>query len=415
MSQDASTERLMKQAAARIDDRATELTALMADSMATRIPELPADPDMFALLTASCRSNVQAAVDLLHSWPEVGVFTVPEDAGEYARRLAQRGAPTSALVRAYRLGHQLFLEHVHELVATASATDPAAALTALREVEQITFVYIDWVSEQVIGEYEAERSRWLQRRGAMRADVLRRILSGEDVDLAAAEAALDHRLRGRHLAAVLWTTEPGDQGHQAIEAAVASLGRATGAAGRPLVWNQDRDTVWVWLSSRGDEPLWGNAGAVDPGRRTRLALGRPATGVAGFRQSHREAVRAAKVASLGGTAAAKVVSFDDPDVRLAATLAADPEGLRAIVASALGPLAQDSPAAARLRETVRVFLTEQGSYVAAAARLHLHRNTVKYRVDKAAELRGRPFDEEDRLEVQVALAACRLLGASATA
>jgi DNA-binding PucR family transcriptional regulator len=55
------------------------------------------------------------------------------------------------------------------------------------------------------------------------------------------------------------------------------------------------------------------------------------------------------------------------------------------------------------------FLAERGSYVATAARVHLHKNTVKYRIDKAIEERGRPVDD-GRLELELALIACRWLG-----
>ncbi|KAB2592005.1 helix-turn-helix domain-containing protein [Streptomyces arboris] len=44
-----------------------------------------------------------------------------------------------------------------------------------------------------------------------------------------------------------------------------------------------------------------------------------------------------------------------------------------------------------------------------AGRLHLRRNTVRYRVQRAVELRGRPIDK-DRLELEIALGACRRLG-----
>ena len=51
----------------------------------------------------------------------------------------------------------------------------------------------------------------------------------------------------------------------------------------------------------------------------------------------------------------------------------------------------------------------RGSFVAAAERLHVHKNTVKYRVDRAVAARGRPLDE-DRLELELALVATRWLG-----
>lgn len=50
-------------------------------------------------------------------------------------------------------------------------------------------------------------------------------------------------------------------------------------------------------------------------------------------------------------------------------------------------------------------LYAEGSYTEAAARLHLHKNTVHYRVRKAEEIRGRTL-VDGRLDVEVALLAC---------
>ncbi|MFF5035359.1 helix-turn-helix domain-containing protein [Nocardia salmonicida] len=65
--------------------------------------------------------------------------------------------------------------------------------------------------------------------------------------------------------------------------------------------------------------------------------------------------------------------------------------------------------AARLRETLRAFLDARGSYTDAAARLHVHKNTVHYRVRKAEELLGHPLGER-RLDIEVALLTCAQLG-----
>ena len=59
------------------------------------------------------------------------------------------------------------------------------------------------------------------------------------------------------------------------------------------------------------------------------------------------------------------------------------ELLRAWVIETLGTLADDDEQGARLRDTLRVFLQENGSYKTTAERLVLHKNTVQYRVRKA--------------------------------
>ena len=73
------------------------------------------------------------------------------------------------------------------------------------------------------------------------------------------------------------------------------------------------------------------------------------------------------------------------------------ELIRAWVIETLGSLADDDDQHAMLRDTLRVFLQEGGSFKATAERLTLHKNTVQYRVRKAEESLGRPVGE-DRLQ-----------------
>ncbi|WP_246087002.1 helix-turn-helix domain-containing protein [Nocardioides humi] len=61
-----------------------------------------------------------------------------------------------------------------------------------------------------------------------------------------------------------------------------------------------------------------------------------------------------------------------------------------------------------MRETLLAFVEERESYVATAVRVHLHKNTVKYRVDRAVEARGKPLGDE-RLDLELALIACKWL------
>ncbi|HMH39409.1 MAG TPA: helix-turn-helix domain-containing protein, partial [Streptosporangiaceae bacterium] len=85
------------------------------------------------------------------------------------------------------------------------------------------------------------------------------------------------------------------------------------------------------------------------------------------------------------------------------------ELLRAWVAETLGPLAGDDENSARLRDTLRVFLQENGSYKSTAERLVLHKNTVQYRVRKAEESMRRPV-VQNRLRIELALLAAQWLG-----
>jgi len=81
---------------------------------------------------------------------------------------------------------------------------------------------------------------------------------------------------------------------------------------------------------------------------------------------------------------------------------------RAWVVETLGALADDDEQCARLRETLRVFLSEKGSFKVTAEKLTLHKNTVQYRVRKAEDILGARLDE-NRLQIELALLACRWL------
>ncbi|MGN6722396.1 MAG: PucR family transcriptional regulator, partial [Marmoricola sp.] len=104
-----------------------------------------------------------------------------------------------------------------------------------------------------------------------------------------------------------------------------------------------------------------------------------------------------------------VTTYDEPGVRAAALLTQDIDSARHLVAEVLGPLAADDEPTERLRETLLVFLSEGGSFRSAGERLHVHRNTVKYRVDRAVEVRGRELSG-DRFNLELALLACQWLG-----
>ena len=143
------------------------------------------------------------------------------------------------------------------------------------------------------------------------------------------------------------------------------------------------------------------------GCAVRFAFGTPAHGVSGFRRTHQQALSAQSVALAAGPSGKPATSFDE--VAPVALMSDSIPLLRAWVIETLGALADDNDQNARLRDTLRVFLQENGSYKATAERLMLHKNTVQYRVRKAEEGLGRPVCH-DRLRVELALMASQWLG-----
>src|ERR1700760_3101675 len=72
------------------------------------IPQLRGDQAAVALLAPSVAENITTIVHMLEHGIEASLVAAPSAAMEYARRLAQRGVESAALVRAYRVGQARF-------------------------------------------------------------------------------------------------------------------------------------------------------------------------------------------------------------------------------------------------------------------------------------------------------------------
>jgi hypothetical protein len=123
-----------------------------------------------------------------------------------------------------------------------------------------------------------------------------------------------------------------------------------------------------------------------------------------LRSGLHEARHARKLAELSA-GRATVVAGDDVASHLL-LLAAVPEELRQSFRSrVLGPvLAYDTAHRSELVRTLDVFLRHSGSWSQAAAELHLHVNTLRYRIGRVAELTGRDLSSfPDRVDLYLAL------------
>jgi DNA-binding PucR family transcriptional regulator len=132
----------------------------------------------------------------------------------------------------------------------------------------------------------------------------------------------------------------------------------------------------------------------------------PAPGPAGFRRSYLAARDAERTARQG--LPGKVTAYRDVD--LIALLTADPERAQWFVADHLVKLAaQDDETLADLRATALCYLESGCSLVKTAAALHVHRNTVLYRLGSIERLLGREL-VTDSLAIHAALALAQRLG-----
>ena len=413
---DVGVARHIAKTAARLQERLAQLSSAIRLGLEDQIPELRGDARVMELHGPSVEGNVDTLLHALRYNIAVERVEAPTAALEYARRLAQHGVPLHALVRAYRLGQHRMNELVFAEVRTIDVPEPTR-YAVLEAMTATLFEYIDWITQQVIVVYEDERERWLEDQNSLRAVRVRDVLAApKPVDVDAATTTIRYPLRWHHLAVMMWYPDTGTDADAIarLQRFLRELGQATGAAATPLFVAADRTCAWGWLPYRTATPAAeAEVRRFTAGKRDApdIAIGTMRSGVAGFRQSHREAERARRVALIAKGAEPTLICASDPGFSVAALLGADVTDTRAWVAGTLGALAADTDNDARLRETLRVFLGFGSSYKQAAEELNLHFNTVKYRVGRAIARRGRSIGS-DRLDVELALLTCHWYGAA---
>jgi hypothetical protein len=187
-----------------------------------------------------------------------------------------------------------------------------------------------------------------------------------------------------------------------VEDAVAVAARLPGAVGADL------DRVGVALVPVSERPVPGRTGWLD---RVRIAVrDRPAVvgPVVEPARAARSVARAQAawplhVAGLLGTDPHGVARADEH--LLALLLSAEPELAADLCERAVAPLrALPAGAAARGEQTLRAWLDAHGDVSAAAAALHVHPQTVRYRLAGLREVFGDALDDPGaRLELAIAL------------
>ena len=402
---------LVADVAAAVSRRAPVVSEDVYEVVLREIPQLGDDKPLLALLASSVDSNVDTCLQIMEHRIDLASVRAPAAAVEYARRLAQRGMPLTALLRAYRVGHACFSDWLlRELARQAGDAEMITAATL--GMSKIVAGYIDQTSEEMVAAYGQERENWLRNRSAARAARIRDLLSGERIDVSAAEATLGYRLRQYHVGLVCWAgdaTASVDNITQ-LEHAISHVAGKAACSGDPVFLPCDESSAWAWLPL-GIRDTFDAAGATTAGAdgNIHFAFGDVVKGVTGFRLTHRQAIAAQAVALAAGSPPPRVVTFSE--VAPVAMMLGSADLLRAWVLATLGGLATDDEHHARLRDTLLVFLKSGGSYKTTAERLMLHKNTVQYRIRKAEESLGQPVGE-NRHDVELALRARRWLGSS---
>jgi sugar diacid utilization regulator len=138
-------------------------------------------------------------------------------------------------------------------------------------------------------------------------------------------------------------------------------------------------------------------------------LGEPAIGAANLRQS---AIEARDAASLGRLTLGprRIARRSDLGIYRLLLALRDSGALAPYVRQTLQPLDDDARSGDLLLETLEAYFANNGNALRAAQQLHLHRNSMLYRLRRVSELLGQDLDDPDvRLSLQVALKGRRVL------
>ncbi|MFD5722740.1 PucR family transcriptional regulator [Streptomyces sp. NPDC127036] len=373
----------------------------LASIITSKVPELGGGPAPFETLRMGTEAATLRALLLLTN-PTIN-RAIPEESLLGDREFARRRLGLDKVLRGIRVAHAALTQSL--MAACQELAEPAERAEQFRRISELLFGFIDEFSSQMTTEYLTEHDRWITSGAAAREEAVRAILGGQAIREESARELLAYRLESCHIAVIAWCDSPAADTTGDLQRAAADLLHARGCSS-VLVQPTGRTTLWAWGELLAP-PATQTAGDYPYPQGTCFAFGAERMGMAGFRQSHMDAQHAARVMRINPGGTGPVIDYTD--VALPALLSADLPALRRFVSDALGALAEDSPQAEHLRRTLRLYLRNERSLMAAAAQLHVARNTVTYRVKRAQELLGHDLSAH-LPEVMAALEAARTLG-----
>ncbi|HET6507603.1 MAG TPA: helix-turn-helix domain-containing protein [Baekduia sp.] len=385
-----SAERILYEISVELEAGLDDLVPRMMQQMRDEIPKFDVvrHPELWGVLRDSCYGNCRVILAGLRSDrkpPEVG----PGEAFAGARASANAGIPMTAMMQTYRVGQAVLLEAF--LTACMERRHHGPELdVALVTGSRFLFAYIDEMISQIVEEYAREHERWTRSSLRRRVQIVRDVLSGLPVD----GGDLGYAMDGRHLGLVAVGADAEEE-----------IRRGASARGlRLLALSVGDGIVWAWISApeQRAQPLM-RLDELELADGVVAGVGDPASGIEGFRETHRQAQAAYRVAVLLGSC---LVHYDD--VAVEAMSLGDEMAARAFVQGELKALTAEDARMERLRGTLEVYLASSMNATAAAARLGIGDRTVAYRIHSAEELLGRPIAARST-EIACALRIHRLL------
>jgi hypothetical protein len=378
----------------RLLDRVDALAAELTDVIRGAEPFYDTGVVAVEDLRMSVRNNLGHILSQLSGRPLPGL----EPPRVTGRRRAEQGVPLPVVLHAYRVAGKFIWAAI-----LAEAGDDQAATAALLAAGSELWLVIDTHSGAVTDAYRdtiAEQARSdSQTRNAMLDVVLR----GDPTDGSRLwESATTLRLP-RHGTFVVVVARPPKPGAESIPNAENAL-RVIGVQS---AWRVEVDAHIgvVALTPRvGIDRLCTRLTELTDGT---VGISPPYATLDATPVALRQARLAYATATPGDHA---LVRYEQVPIPI--LLASAPEAAATVARSILGPiLALPDHESDVLLGTLRVWLAEQGATSVAAEKLHVHRNTVRYRLRRVEELTGRDLTHPVGIaELYLAVEAARVTG-----
>ncbi|SOJ56859.1 hypothetical protein MSIMFB_04336 [Mycobacterium simulans] len=366
----------------------------------TAHPALAADPKLAQTVSRSNRTNLYRFT-VAHLRDPGG--PVPANLGgnplRLARELMRRGLDASAAA-IYRNGLNMALGRWTDIVFDLTS-DRNELRELLDVVSRSANDYLDATLAGIAKQLQFEHDELLRDICTERLNLVQALLDGRPMNRTHAEARLGYALHRRHTAAIIWCDEV-DADHSHLDRAADAFSQAVGCP-QSLKVTPNAATRWVWVK---------DVGALDSDQvqlvlqdipNVRIAIGTNALGIDGFRRSHQEALNTQQ--TLVRLGSSQRVAFFDA-IQMVALLTQDRKGADAFIQTTLGDFTSASPV---LQTTLLTYINESCNAVRTAQRLHIHRNTLLYRLESAQRLLPRPL-ENSAVRVAVALEALQWRG-----
>jgi hypothetical protein len=357
------------------------LPAIATTTMAAVVEEVP---DYTGALGGTARDTIEQAVQMAIAGflklagggsdvdPSTPLGPTREGAYALGRGEARGGRSMDSLLAAYRVGARVSWRELAQ--AAAEAGLPA---TTMAKFAELLFAYIDELSAASVAGHTDELTTSGRVRDRYRERLGQHLLARAGADVLTAAAGRAEWAPPTSLTAVLL---PAAEARRAL----AQLGDSTLAVGEDLQGiDVDLDhPLTLLLVPDADGPGRRHLLRVLAGRHAVVGPPRPWIDA---RASYDRAARtlALRPASRSGDA------VDSEQHLVDLVLTADPDALADLRAEVLEPLADLPPATQdRLAETLLSWLLHQGRRDDVAAELHVHAQTVRYRMGQVRALYG---------------------------